>query len=134
MAKGGGGSGRGGGGGAGAKSPDAVAKRLEALGGKRWTKGGKDRVYFDAEEIASAAGLRYSTYNSGNISSATYGGSAISNSVAKRILGGMPQSVWFDLGERVFYRRGDPTGDARGVYSSWLAKAKRAAGIAVASK
>lgn len=119
----------GGGGGGKASTPDAMAARLERLGGNRWTKGGKDRVYFDREAIAEQAGLRYKTYGSGNISSATYQGETISNSLANRILGGMPQSVWFDLGERKFYRRGDPEAAARGAYSTWLAKAKRAAGI-----
>lgn len=52
-----------------------MIKKFEDAGFKRWTKGGYDRLYIDA----TACGLEYDTYKSGNISSATFNGEAISN-------------------------------------------------------
>ena len=62
----------------------AVADRieeLEALGFKRWTKNGMDRLYINA----SVLGLNCSHYNTGNISGAWFNGDRISNSEGRRM-------------------------------------------------
>lgn len=60
---------------------DKMIKKLEDAGFKRWTKGDYDRLYIDA----TACGLEYDTYKSGNISSATFNGESISNARAGRM-------------------------------------------------
>lgn len=60
---------------------EKMIKKFEDAGFKRWTKGGYDRLYIDA----TACGLEYDTYKSGNISSATFNGEAISNARAGRM-------------------------------------------------
>lgn len=54
----------------------------ENAGFKRWTKGSFDRLYIDAATL----GLCVDMYKTGNISSATFKGKKISNSLAKEIL------------------------------------------------
>lgn len=71
-----------------------TADTLTRIGGKRWTKAGKDRIYFN--DWPEYAGLEYTTYNTGNISSAFYQGERISNSKARRFLGTF-RNVYFDL-------------------------------------
>ena len=61
---------------------DTQVARLEELGGRRWTKEGKDRVSFDMESL----GLDVERYRSGNVRSAELGGVGISNAEANRIL------------------------------------------------
>lgn len=60
---------------------EKMIMKLEDAGFKRWTKGGYDRLYIDA----TACGLEYDTYKSGNISSATFNGESISNARAGRM-------------------------------------------------
>lgn len=60
---------------------EKMIKKFEDAGFKRWTKGGYDRLYIDA----TACGLEYDTYKSGNISSATFNGESISNARAGRM-------------------------------------------------
>lgn len=50
-------------------------------GGKRWTKGAHDRIYFDAK----ALGLEYECYKTGRISSAKFRGEEISNNWANKM-------------------------------------------------
>src|SRR5690348_14784802 len=69
---------------------------LTAIGGNRWQRGGKDRVYLN--NWATLAGLQTSHYNTGNISSASYQGEGISNSQAAKILGALDK-VWFDTAD-----------------------------------
>lgn len=52
---------------------------LEALGFKRWTKAGMDRMYINASDL----GLVCTYYKTGNISSATFDGESISNSYGR---------------------------------------------------
>lgn len=66
---------------------------LTAIGGSRWTKAGKDRVYIN--NWAAFAGIDVDHYKSGNISGATYQGDGISNSQAYKLLGSIDK-VWFD--------------------------------------
>lgn len=69
---------------------------LTAIGGSRWTKAGKDRVYIN--DWAALAGLEYTTYGTGNISSATYQGEDIANRQAGLALGAIDK-VWFDTAD-----------------------------------
>lgn len=66
---------------------------LESKGFNRWTKYGKDRLYFDLEK---AGLMKVSRYKTGNISSAYYKGEKIANSQASRLLS---VKVWLDLNE-----------------------------------
>ena len=56
-------------------------EEMEAKGFKRWQKNGMDRMYINA----SALGLTCTYYKTGNISSAEFGGSSISNSQARAL-------------------------------------------------
>jgi hypothetical protein len=71
-------------------------ENLLAIGGKRWQKNGKDRIYIN--DWASFVGLDTSHYNTGNISSASWQGEPISNSQARLILGSLDK-VWFDTSD-----------------------------------
>ena len=51
---------------------------LEAMGARRWTKAGYDRLYLNKAGL-KLAGLELSRYNTGNISFATLNGEKISN-------------------------------------------------------
>jgi len=80
----------------------------EKFNGNLWEKYGKRRIYFDGADIAQRQGLDWSTYNSGNISSARLDGEKISNSEAKRILGEFRWfKIWYDLVDGEFHVRGD---------------------------
>lgn len=69
---------------------------MTAIGGSRWQRGDKDRVYIN--NWAELAGLDVSYYNSGNIWSACWQGEKISNSQAYKILGCIDK-VWFDTAD-----------------------------------
>lgn len=60
-------------------------KKLEAIGAKRWTKYGKDRLYLSGCG-ASIIGLEVDHYKSGNICSAAINGEKISNAEANRYM------------------------------------------------
>lgn len=66
---------------------------MTAIGGNRWQRGDKDRVYLN--DWARFIGLEIDHYKSGNISYATLNGEKISNSEAYR-LGGAVYKVYFD--------------------------------------
>lgn len=69
--------------------------RLIQAGGRRWTKGEFNRIYFN--NLAELYGLRYGTYNTGNISWAELDGEHISNSSARQILAMLASAkVWYD--------------------------------------
>lgn len=57
------------------KLTDAQIAKLEAAGGKRWQKYGKDRIYFNA----TSCGLELQYYKSGNISGSILNGEVISH-------------------------------------------------------
>lgn len=89
------------------KTPKAItltAEKIVALGGRRWQKNGKDRVYIN--DWAPFAGLDVSHYGSGNVSGATLGGRAIANSRAARLLATI-EKVWFDAADGKLYARHD---------------------------
>lgn len=60
-----------------------TAESLITLGGSLWEKNGMRRVYFN--DLPSLYGLKATYYNTGNISSATLDGDAISNAAAREI-------------------------------------------------
>lgn len=66
---------------------------MTAIGGNRWTKAGKDRVYLN--DWTRYLGLEVHRYNTGNISSAYLDGQQISNSEAGRLLSTVGK-VFFD--------------------------------------
>lgn len=57
-------------------------EKLEAAGGRRCQKYGKDRIYFNAESL----GLSVERYNSGNISHAELMGKEIPNAEARGLV------------------------------------------------
>ena len=69
---------------------------MTAIGGSRWQRGDKDRVYLN--DWARFIGLEIDHYKTGNISYATLGGEKISNSEAYR-LGGAIYKVYFDVAD-----------------------------------
>lgn len=69
---------------------------LTAIGGSRWTKAGKDRVYING--WARFIGLEVATYKTGNISAAWLGDDKISNSEAGRLLGAV-HKVYYDVAD-----------------------------------
>jgi hypothetical protein len=75
---------------------------MTAIGGSRWTKAGKDRVYLN--DWTAFAGLEISRYNTGNISGASYRGEGISNSQAAKIIGSIDK-VWFDTADGRLHAR-----------------------------
>ena len=72
--------------------PADILEQLIALGGNLWEKGSMRRVYFN--DVPAMIGLSYSTYNTGNISSASLNGVAISNSECRRILSSIGKIYW----------------------------------------
>lgn len=75
---------------------------MTAIGGNRWQRNGMDRVYLN--DWAAFAGLEVSTYNTGNISSASYQGEGISNSQAYKLLGCIDK-VWYDAADGKIHGR-----------------------------
>ncbi len=72
--------------------PVEIVDQLIALGGNLWEKNGLRRVYFN--NVPALIGLSYSTYKTGNISSASLAGQSISNSECGRILASIGKIYW----------------------------------------
>lgn len=77
----------------GARKVAYSVETMTAIGGNRWQRGDKDRVYIN--DWARFIGLETDHYNTGSISYATLNGEKISNSEAYR-LGGAVYKVYFD--------------------------------------
>lgn len=75
---------------------------MVAIGGNRWQRNGKDRVYIN--DWAAFAGIETTRYNTGNISSASYQGEGVSNSQAGKLLGSIDK-VWFDAADGTLHGR-----------------------------
>lgn len=93
------GKGKGGGGGGGSSGGDVGSKIASDLNGKRWVSpdGSKERIYLnDTDTLASTIGLKYTTYKSGAIKSATLNGEKISNSKANDIFSNL-QGAYYDV-------------------------------------
>lgn len=71
-----------------------TAENLEAIGGRRWTKNGHDRVYFN--NWPELIGLEINRYRTGNISCAFLDGEQISNRQAGLLLN-MINKVYWDI-------------------------------------
>lgn len=69
---------------------------MTAIGGSRWTKAGKDRVYIN--DWAQYLPLETDTYKTGNISWAAWDGQEIANRQAGLLLGSIDK-VWFDAAD-----------------------------------
>jgi hypothetical protein len=69
---------------------------MVAIGGNRWTKAGKDRVYIN--DWAQYLPLEINRYNTGNICWAAWDGETIANRQAGLILGSIDK-VWFDAAD-----------------------------------
>lgn len=97
------------------KLTDTQIAKLEDLGGSRWTKNDKDRVYFDVESL----GLDVERYRSGNVRSAMLGIAEISNSEANRLL---RCKAYVDVatGEAVVQNRGKAHDDTVDIIATHL--------------
>jgi hypothetical protein len=71
-------------------------RALVALGGRRWQKGGRDRIYLPTCVSAPMVGLDVRFYESGNVSSAKLDGAKISNAEARRMLGDL-DGTYYDV-------------------------------------
>lgn len=70
-----------------------TVETMTAIGGNRWTKAGKDRIYLDWERFAP---LEIDYYKTGNISGAEWDGEHIANRQAGLLLGSI-RKVYFDV-------------------------------------
>jgi hypothetical protein len=78
-----------------------TAEKLIEIGGERWTKHGKDRVYFNENAIYAAMQVRVTYYGTGRISSVSIGGSTVSNSYGRKYLSEIRvEHVYYDLVEQ----------------------------------
>lgn len=84
---------------------DAQIEGLIAKGAVRWTKFGRDRIYFNsaAKKIIN---LKLSYYKTGNISNASLDGDRISNCEAKKILASL-NSSYIDVTSGKIFLCGD---------------------------
>jgi hypothetical protein len=78
------------------KRVEITTETVVAIGGSRWQRGDKDRVYIN--DWALFIGLEVDRYKSGNISSASLDGETISNSEAYRLLTAV-YKVYFDAAD-----------------------------------
>lgn len=70
--------------------------------GNEWTKDKIQRIYFN--NLEELIGLEYTTYNTGNISTAKLKGEKISNTKASRLASELSYAkVWFDLADGEFH-------------------------------
>lgn len=67
-------------------SAEQKVDKLIELGGNRWTKAGKDRVYFNRPVFEKLLNIETSYYNTGNLSGFLMDGEAKSNTQGNRIL------------------------------------------------
>ena len=75
-------------------------ERLINAGASRWTKYERDSLYI--KRLVDLIGLRYTKYNTGNISSAELNGETISNSECNRILAALDKA-YIDLKTNTVY-------------------------------
>jgi hypothetical protein len=69
-------------------------QQIIAIGGRLWERDTRRRVYLN--DWPSLAGFEYSTYKTGNISSASLGGERLSNTKATALT---TAKVWWEDGE-----------------------------------
>lgn len=73
-----------------------IVEKFIGMGADRWTKYGKDRLYFNTREFLNNIGLCFEEYNSGNISNATLNGEKISNSKCRKLIGYF-NNMWYNI-------------------------------------
>ena len=77
------------------------AQKLISIGGNEWRGGPHHRIYFN--DLPKLLGLRYETYGTGNIKSATLNGKGLSNSKAAKIISSTyGVKVWWDCNAEEF--------------------------------
>ncbi|ECA1856359.1 hypothetical protein EJH18_26295, partial [Salmonella enterica subsp. enterica serovar Chailey] len=97
------------------------------LGGNLWEKNGMCRVYFNSDVVSEVIEFDYSTYKTGNISSASLGGSHLSNCRARSIRSMLSTTkFWFDAADGKVHARGF---DSRDLSMSDVCKAIKAAAL-----
>lgn len=79
-----------------AKEDDGIVAKLLSMGANRWTKYGKDRIYFNTEDFIKNLGIERENYKSGSICWAELNGEKISNSKCGKILCSL-NDVWFNV-------------------------------------
>jgi hypothetical protein len=78
-------------------------EKLEKIGGKYWEGGKHRRVYFNKAELNAFYGIEYTSYKTGNVSSAKLQGESISNSRAAKIVIQLNNcKFWYDLNAEKF--------------------------------
>lgn len=82
---------------------EKIINCLVELGGNHWEKHGKNRVYFNAIELAKLLGYDWSNYKTGNISSSFKCGERISNSQMRRVLDDLNCKLYYDLDDGLFH-------------------------------
>lgn len=82
---------------------DYIDKKLELLGkiGNRWQKHGKDRIYFDVDDVLHWLGYKWTYYNTGNVCRAYYDGEKISNCSFNKTYASI-EKVWYDVTENSY--------------------------------
>ena len=81
-----------------------IVRKLAAAGGNLWEKAGYARIYLDTR---AAYGFEYTTYKTGNISTASVRGESISNGRASSLRTTLQSAkLWFDLTTGQFGSKG----------------------------
>ena len=94
------------------ESKTYTVEQLTKIGGQLWEQGNMRRVYFNS--LAERIGFEYTTYNTGNISSATLNGDRISNSQGRSLYWlTKTLKIWYDLTTGQFAYRSDTRDGAR---------------------
>jgi hypothetical protein len=77
-----------------------TAEMFQAIGGRRWTKAGHDRVYIN--NWADFAGIEIGHYKTGNVAWFSIGGRQVANGRAGAVIGSI-EKVWFDAADGKLY-------------------------------
>lgn len=77
-------------------SKEQVIEKLVEMGANRWTKYGKDRIYFNTKDFINSIGIKHDNYNSGSICCATLNGEKISNSKCGKIICSL-NDIWLNV-------------------------------------
>lgn len=77
--------------------------RLTKIGGKRWQKNEKDRIYFNQLDRYLPE-FTFGLYGTGNVSSAQLDGDTVSNSKATGLINALAHGkFWWDVTEQKFH-------------------------------
>lgn len=79
--------------------------------GNVWDNNNFKRIYFSHRFVNESAGLYITTYSTGNISSANFNGSKISNSKASKLAACSDDKFFYDLLDGSFSWKADNTSD-----------------------